>query len=400
MSSIKKVDYLLLLVGGNPLPVYVSALMLADEKTQVRLLHSPEDKAVRNVAELAQMLKTSIENTVGCKVENVDLNSIDRENIRREIEGVINQIPEGKTVGFNYTGGTKPMVVYSIRMLEEKVKNGLTLSYLNAQDKTLYVECGRRHIEQYPAKLEKPVPLEIILKLHGYKPNETLGHEAKFIAIANAIIEICQSDKGIDQWKHWWFHQLPKNQLPTIEGYPLLVPFMEALENEVNDLTPDAVANYFGFEKLSSCAHWLDGGWLEEYVFSAVKNLSTQCTLHDCGINLKPAPLVGNDNPKNFEIDVFALQNYQLFGISCIASKKENGEVKKHLFEAYMRARQLGGDEARVALVYLGDAPQAVQDEIDRTWLPSNALKVFGRNELPDLREYLYKWFTQNMLGR
>ncbi len=396
MSMDKQTDYLLLLVGGNPLPVYVSALMLANENTHVRLLHSP-GKEVRNTARLADLLKKTIKSNVGCEVKTSDLNLVDRGKIQREIERLIGKIPEGKTVGFNYTGGTKSMVVYSIRKLEEKYQGNLALSYLNAQDKMLYVEYGRRVIEKYPAKLSDPIPLETILKLHGYEAIPGLRKEAKYLNIANVIIETQQTDEGIKEWKAWWHKELQENQLPPVEKYPHLTPFVECLHGEIENLRPEMVAQYFSFEKLVSCSKWFNGGWLEEYVFNAVKEIARRIGLHDIGIGLEPVPLIGNEDPENFELDIVALKNYQLFGISCIARSLDGGETKKHLLEIYVRTRQLGGDEARAALVYLGKNPQVVQAEIDRSWLPSNAIKVFGRDDLPNLKNHLSTWIRKNI---
>jgi hypothetical protein len=313
------------------------------------------------------------------------------------------------------------------------------LSYLNAQDKMLYVEYGFKPIEQYPAKLATPVSLETLLRLHGYKPNDNLGYEAKHVDIAKVIMEICQSDEGIAEWRTWLGNELQHTQLP--KNYGLLQPFVEVLEEKTEkrpsenaEETTEVITSwrvwlrnqlqnnqlppkwesfiemieeeiekrssenakqtiYWNDKKLISYSKWFIGGWLEDYVFNTIQSLAAPCALHDYRISLKPVSLVGHNTRGNFELDIVAVQNYQLFGISCIASKKENGEVKKHLLEVYVRARQLGGDEARVALVYLGDNPQAVQYEIDRTWLPSNALRVFGRRDLPDLRNCLYRWF-------
>jgi hypothetical protein len=72
---------------------------------------------------------------------------------------------------------------------------------------------------------------------------------------------------------------------------------------------------------------------------------------------------------------------------------KAGGETKKHLFEAYMRARQLGGDEARVALVCCVPNVDIVQAEIERKWHVSQQIRVFGRDDLIDLDKKFGEWF-------
>lgn len=95
-----------------------------------------------------------------------------------------------------------------------------------------------------------------------------------------------------------------------------------------------------------------------------------------------------------FELDVAAMIGYQLFAISCMAAvPKGRAAYKEHLLEAFVRARQLGGDEARVGLVcFYADAAQ-LEAELQETWLTQDAIRVFGRSHLPDLDIHLRDWF-------
>jgi hypothetical protein len=64
---------------------------------------------------------------------------------------------------------------------------------------------------------------------------------------------------------------------------------------------------------------------------------------------------------------------------------------KLKLFEAYRRAKQIGGDEARVALVCCYEKPE----EIKKGFMSSindPKVNVFGCAELTKLSENLEKW--------
>ena len=112
--------------------------------------------------------------------------------------------------------------------------------------------------------------------------------------------------------------------------------------------------------------------------------------------------------PPPVELDVATVSGYQLFVLSCIATEGmenmkvndrdepragDRGEAKRHLFEAYSRARQVGGDEARVALVSCVANPDTLKAEVVHEWDAEGKIEVFGRTHLRDLSTYLAKWF-------
>lgn len=116
------------------------------------------------------------------------------------------------------------------------------------------------------------------------------------------------------------------------------------------------------------------------------------------GLKLKPQPDLNLKDSRNFESDVLIIKGFQVFLISCIANSrsKESSETKKHLFEAYVRARQLGGDEARTAVVCLLDNSDAIETEMKRDWLPIGGIRVFGREHLDQLATHLNSWIAES----
>jgi len=99
-------------------------------------------------------------------------------------------------------------------------------------------------------------------------------------------------------------------------------------------------------------------------------------------------------NREKFQFDVAFTRGYQLFAISCTTTNNRP-LCKSKLFEAYLRARQMGGDEARVALVCCSDDPDSLKAEISGT-LPNKKIEVFGREHLEDLATEITKWIGQN----
>ena len=166
---------------------------------------------------------------------------------------------------------------------------------------------------------------------------------------------------------------------------------MEAFRVEFSltsaSVTLGDAAQAAGLKHAGHLAEWLDGKWLEHYTLGAFQQVADQCKIHNYGMNLEP---IGE--PK-FEFDVAAMRGYQLFAISC-TTEHEVGRCKLKLFEAYLRARQLGGDEARVGLVCCYGNPDYLRHQVERAWDAQGKVRVFGRADLPTLPASLVDWFN------
>lgn len=157
---------------------------------------------------------------------------------------------------------------------------------------------------------------------------------------------------------------------------------------------------------------WLSGTWLESALLSALQNCPQELHLKEWYMDLK---LKAGDT--KFQFDVVAIRGYQLFAFSCTTesaghendkerrgifnSRLESGPgrglLKQKLFEAYVRARQMGGDEACVALVCCMEQEEAdkLQEEVRRDISPEGRIRVFGRECLADLTGNITDWIRQ-----
>lgn len=285
---------------------------------------------------------------------------------------------------------------------------------------------------QWPSAAQAVTPsLQDLWELHGLqtkgsrKGSFVQRTQPRLPELCQAIAQVHSSPKGFRQWRDWLRTLVgPDGEPPSFDQYPDLEDFINEIERACGG-SPDAktLAALIGFESLSKCRRFLISDWLEEYALDALLACRGDAGFQDwaIGLNLKPPP---PDDPKerqppDFELDVVALAGYQLFLLSCIATEagepeededdaislpqpmqpqKKRGagkrsEAKKHLFEAYTRARQVGGDEARAVLISCIADPDLLQTEVEQKWDAKNKIKVFGQSHLRDLPNELAKWF-------
>ncbi|MBC7350870.1 MAG: hypothetical protein H5U08_00780 [Thermogutta sp.] len=120
------------------------------------------------------------------------------------------------------------------------------------------------------------------------------------------------------------------------------------------------------------------------YHEDALNGLATLPYLHVCAQNIVPEEV-------ELDVDAVAIRGYQLFAFSG-STDGQKGLLKQKRFEAYVRARRLGGDKARVALVCCSNDPDGLEHEMRRDVDPEGRIRVFGRKHLASLAEYLREW--------
>lgn len=435
-----KVDYLFSLIGENPLPNYVAAkLLLKDKKTPAhkRTLYLIHTTWTEESAKRIKNILISESNSPNLSESEIELISINEDEsdayrIKDRICKELENLPEG-SIGLNYTGGTKAMSVHSYRALfyeqPDKRKEHYTkrsnvfFSYLDPRRLEMCIdreEGEREHPKVTPKSLQ--VKLETIFKLHDWEWVSEPTYDPKLTKAAQAFAEFHQqSEDAALMWRKWcdevlrldtkdgnnWKSEKELKKvlalnLESLQSYSQIKNALEPLGITGKELCLQTVKEQ-GLKKLKHVCEWLDGEWLEHYVLQQVKEISKDYSIHDSATSFHMAPSgVSRDK---FEFDVAFVRGYQLFAISCTTDDNTRGLCKSKLFEAYIRAQQLGGSEARIALICCAkpkDVNKLKTEILNVLETEPNRLKkdhklaVFGREDLMDLSMKIKIWIEQN----
>ncbi|MEQ9368269.1 MAG: DUF1887 family CARF protein [Coleofasciculus chthonoplastes F3-SA18-01] len=417
-----KVDHLFLLIGENPLPNYVATRMLLKDGGTVYLVHSTDtatqaDCIKRRLASITITIQT-------ISLGNKEANSHFIWNtIKNKVEDIAKTNPAQK-FGLNYTGGTKAMSVYSYRaFLDALGVNAPIFSYLDARSLKMVIDRDDNSPQSEPIK--EKVKLEELFKLHDLpwkenkKPSDrpVLPDAAKEFLDAYLSVTPKNTDSIGEQWWRWCKEMLhPKTkdkygfwhddtELIKITGISLdgapekikQVLQKYKMLNSNNELCLQASKDK-GFSSLSDVGSWLSGIWLEHYVLRQIQNISGQFPdIHESAMSFHiDDPDNTDDRYDRFEFDVAFMRDYQLFALSCTTAH-DKATCKQKLFEAHLRAKQLGGDEARVALVCLNNNPNRVKRDLEAT-VRDKKIAVFGCNDLKPNKfaKKITQWIREN----
>ncbi|AFZ28137.1 protein of unknown function (DUF1887) [Cylindrospermum stagnale PCC 7417] len=372
--------------------------------------------------EQKKCIEEGLKNQNHIKVNIVPIDLVKYESNAYHIcDRVQKKVPKNDSVGLNYTGGTKAMAVHAYRAIYEKRPDAF-FSYLDPRSLKI---CIDRENNQ---PLEFDVPLELSLKelfkLHNN--NYWLDHKPPLFqaflpdTIAENFVEIYSNINLAESWKKWLkeeLHSLTKKgefwkreeDLKQIQTRGITIKYLppkirDILRTDLYASTDELrldITQKRGFSSLTQVCEWLDGTWLESYVLQQIKKIEYDFNIKQSGMSFyikdpeykRINKITWEDEPR-FEFDVAFIIGYQLFAISCTTSKSHK-LCKQKLFEAHLRARQLGGDEARTALVCCSDTPGYIEDEIKFS-IRDKKIRVFGREDLANLAGGIETWIKLN----
>jgi hypothetical protein len=390
-------DNLILLVGTNPLPNYVAARLLLKPHGKIHLIYSSGTESIAGRLE-QQFARDGLQ---------CERRPVVRESKPRDIYDAIHTIVPNMlgSVGLHYTGGTKAMSVHAYRAVKD-APEGAWCSYLDAHDLKMVIDggMGDGRDAEIPVGDAVTPKIQQVIELHEITLAKPPKQKPILPEVAKAIKTIMDRD---NEWRGWTQINLrrPDNKtkfvgegqlkkLAVPSSIPAFADICSAFANlGATDTSLEAWARASGeFEPrkdMEDFAKWLEGEWLESFVLDCLLQIAAECRLHDCGMDYQ------SDTGK-FQFDVAAMRGYQLFAISCTTSN--NKDLCKHkLFEAYVRAKQMGGDEARVALVSYHKDPQTLLTNFLNEWKYSKAsVHVFGKDDLTDLHNNLRDWIESN----
>lgn len=247
---------------------------------------------------------------------------------------------------------------------------------------------------------------KVILKpdIAVQKLNESLQESFKQPEDGKSLLEAFQQEnfKTVKEFVNFYNALWIPEYTPQIEKVTKLLVQEKYLSESDIDLSLNQFAEKSKqsadkphLEKSKDACRWLDGLWLEHYALHQIQALSKSNPglINDSGMSFK----VKDAKKEKFEFDVAFVKDYQLFALSCTTDASK-GLCKSKLFEAYIRARQLGGEQARVALVCCYDKPKdlanemKVETEIDKK---DPKVAVFGCKELDNLYVHIKNWIEE-----
>lgn len=417
----KQVDHLILLVGGNPLPNAVAGRRLSKPQGQVILMHS---NGPGGTLLAAQRLETWLTKQ-GRHVKRVALDAYDPVSIHDTCVAQLKEIPRTASIGLHYTGGTKAMAVHAHRAIENYANGRVCVfSYLNAHSQQFVFDPpddSVTHCEVLPTGPQDMISLDELFFLHNWGLQAFLD-EPIFLEGATELLSVYVDECGTD-WVDWkcnmlypccksngeWRDEDELAGIPLVSvdtrRWPILERFFDVLwkalglPDEVGSTTLGEAGAKFSLSALEFCL-WLDGKWLESIVLKALLDIAEQWGLHDIRMNIQP--YIEGTGSTHFEADVVAMRGYQLFTFSCstIFSRKLRGELKRKLFEGYIRAHQLGGDEACLGLVAPITGAGDLQAELRSGIVNENRVYVFGRRYWNNLSHAFEVWIEKQSGGR
>jgi len=369
----RRVNRLALLVGSNPLPNYLAAVIL--EPREVVLIYSPQtciprkhlEAALRERAPELEMSKEPI-----CDATNA-----------QEIRDVCKALDVDH---LHYSGGTKPMAAHALQVC------GLDddqVSYLDERKACLRFADG---FDIYLHQRELGLTLDRILGLHGVsrqqsKPDTGAPTDSDSDAIAAAVFRDPSHPSLLNKLRNVAVRgdgDGGKGRTVTDARCTPWDPKDEGLSLSVarvpdHDWTDNRWKNWCAF---------LKGGWLERWTAGRIgASMGRGSSEIDVGVDCQRT----GQRPAQFEIDVALVRGHRLYVVSCTTERKK-AQCKAKLFEVAMRARQMGGDLARSALVSLlagrdekGPYIEQLRSDIEGIWDAPNTPRAFG---LDDLHEW------------
>ncbi|MBD2295124.1 DUF1887 family protein [Anabaena sphaerica FACHB-251] len=451
-----KVDHLFLLIGENPLPNYVAAKTLLEEGGKPYLVFTEHtDKPAKRLKEELglsdqelvpldnyQSNAHEIKERIRQKIKEIQSNFPDKKQFG------LNYTGGTKAMAVH---------AYQALLHPDKEKSDIKLvpppflSYLDSSSLKMLIDQEKDH--PIPCDISKEsleLSLEKLFRLHGLSLSKVPKIHVTLPELVEAIVknnlawrEWCKNQLYIEgrqkeevervqtkleiqdketnenqnnlvteiyfkfgEWKNATnlrdlslpIHELPKEITYVLEKYNFLdcngnlsiqtiEESLQQIEDKKRIPKPKKNKDY-----PKEICKWLEGIWLEDYVLQQLKKIEIECliNINDIGMSF--------DFPEKadiafFEFDVAFLRGYQLFAISCTTDNTEN-LCKSKLFEAYRRARLMGGDEARIALVCYSDKPNKIKQSF-RSQINDSKVRVFGSQDITDLSEKLKAWIQE-----
>ena len=367
---------LILTVGTNPLPVWVAWYHLKEKLLQpikVRFVHTEETTNEKD---------RLMQNCQGASLLNpVQTSAGSPYTVRTNIMAILNNLPNETTcLHIHYTGGTKVMAVETVAAIEAALPDGIYLdtSYLDPRKATgpaIVNRAGTPWVKD--TRKDVDPDLSRIAELNGFELGP-FTHQYWDQGSKSYQKENCPAPKELDQ------DQLNRGA--------------EALCGRHRMGVDPTLLEYGAYDAFKTALDRISTR------NAARKNYKL---FHNVYVRRARAT---DQRVRPFELDVVAVLGYQIVVISCTRDSdlaqikdSDSAQIKKKGMEAIIRARQLGGYEARAIVLcraHLNDA-KLIEDELkDEMGSASEPLQVWGRNTWQSLSTHFQQYLQSDLHWR
>jgi len=333
-------NLLILLIGDNNISNYALIKFLKREEFKFdKVLCVVTNKTESNLNNLQLLAKD--EEFIKLKVEDIKGNFV---KVKDKIKNKLDELENIENIFLDFTGGLKSMSLGAYLAideyeLEEDKKYFSYIMYDEGKSKVVF----KRGIER---ELNESLTIDEIAQVHGISELESKTQNSEFYSddfVLWLLGKIKNSEKEF--FENLW-------DLDNIKS----VDWKKSLVNAPVKFNIDEISN----KKLKKLQQFIKGDFLEEYIFVLLKEFKEELNIFDITWNVKK----GKD--ANFEVDVVASKNNNLYLFSCTTDKSKT-RAKQKGFEAKERATQMGGKNAKAVLVSCIDLSQKNQLEEDLT---------------------------------
>ncbi|HOV91202.1 MAG TPA: hypothetical protein PKW07_10900 [Syntrophorhabdaceae bacterium] len=363
-------DRLVLLVGTNPLPNLVVAdyfLKTPNSVEKIYLIHSEsrgyQKGTLEEAIRLEEILKERHSDRKGLfPLQKISLSDVSNaREIRQDLKDkLLSKLPNGCKIHLNYTGGTKAMGIHVYDTLKEaRGISEKSFSYLDAR--TFRIVDDDKGITTEDLRDTTKITFSEMIRLHGLERKNKDKDTSEFSDTLNFFKSLIEIEKdSLDTYFNDYDRKLFENKKgglaekikdlkeetkqTQISGK--LLEAFKALPEDWRFFDSNGVYVEPKDKNIKSPLMYLDGIWLEDYVYEVLKEGYPDLDFYK---NWEIKKEEWRPDSK-FEIDVIALRGYQLIGISCTTADILS-LCKSKGFEILLRTRQIGGDEAKAVLV-------------------------------------------------
>ena len=416
----KKNDYLITLIGSNPMPNLISAYTRIKENSTIFMIYTKETKKI------AEQLKFLIEERSKESNLNVSVNlnygqiysEYDIQEVNKELTVILNNIKEkylldsekDKSIEFNFTAGTKIMssVGYTLFKKIFKDENSF-LSYLDGEESKVRV---------YDVKNEK-----------DYSINYCDLDETIKLTIDDIIQSHFYTSGGKNEFKHEKYEDANISEVNEyiyksfIENYDNRDEFIKLMEqmnkikdkkyikNNIDVINKQLESSIIKINNFNNFSQIIDkyksefpelaekkiyklicedlrGKWLEKVLFNRLQKYKNDKYIDDVVLS------EARDN--GFEIDLLILKNKQLYCIS-VTTDDSYIDVDMKLHEIKYRAKSIGGEEVKIGLISFYKSSNELISRLENVWNKDylkNKYLVIALDNFLDLEKKLFEFLS------